>query len=89
VDYFVYILRCADQSLYIGHAEDVDRRVERHNRGEGAVFTRARRPVVVAYSERCGGLPAAVAREGQLKRWTRAKKEALIAGWVKANHVMG
>ena len=80
MDYFVYILRCADKSLYIGHAEDVEARIERHNRGEGAAFTRRHLPVSVAFSECHASRREAVARERQLKRWTRAKKEALIAG---------
>lgn len=79
VDYFVYILRCADQSLYVGHAEDVLARVERHNRGEGAWFTRRRTPVSVALCERHPSRRAAAARERQIKGWNRAKKEALIA----------
>ena len=77
---FVYILRCADESLYIGHAEDVDTRASVHNDGRGARYTAARRPVRVVYREPCASTRAAVGRERQLKRWTRAKKEALIAG---------
>ena len=80
VDYFVYILHCADRSLYIGHTEDVDARVETHNRGEGAAFTRRRLPVLVVFTERHPSRQAASARERQIKRWTRAKKEALITG---------
>ena len=80
MDYFVYILRCADQSLYIGHAEDLNLRLERHNRGEGSAFTRKHRPVLLVYSEKYSSRTHAVARERQLKRWTRLKKDALIAG---------
>jgi predicted GIY-YIG superfamily endonuclease len=47
---FVYILRCADESLYIGHAEDVDTRASVHNDGRGARYTAARRPVRVVYA---------------------------------------
>jgi predicted GIY-YIG superfamily endonuclease len=76
----VYILRCADGGLYIGHTEDLRARIATHHAGEAALFTRKRRPVVLAYSEALPIRLAAAARERQTKRWTRAKKEALIAG---------
>ena len=76
----VYILRCSDKSLYIGETDDVDLRLTRHNDGRGSVRTSTRRPVVLAYSEVHPTRQAALKRERQLKRWTRAKKEALIAG---------
>jgi len=77
---FVYILRCADRSLYTGHTLDLEARVARHNDGTAAVFTRKRRPVTIAYSEEHATVLSAVLRERQIKRWTRAKKEALISG---------
>ena len=78
--HWVYILRCADGSLYIGHtAEPIDREGA-HNEGRGGTYTARRRPVRLVYSEPHDLLSAAIARERQLKRWTRAKKEALIAG---------
>ena len=78
--YFVYILRCSDGSLYIGKTNDVDARVSRHNDGRGSSFTASRRPVHVVFTETYDSRDEALARERQLKRWTRAKKEALIAG---------
>lgn len=78
--YFVYILRCSDESYYVGHAIDVAWRVHQHNTGKGAVWTRARRPVSLLYQESHSDLNSAVRRESQLKKWSRAKKEALIAG---------
>ena len=78
--YFVYILRCADGTLYTGSTTDVQGRELTHNAGRGAKYTAARRPVRVAYSEEHESRSAAQKREAQLKRWTRAKKEALIAG---------
>jgi predicted GIY-YIG superfamily endonuclease len=78
--WYVYILRCADDSLYIGETNDVDFRVNRHNEGRASSFTAARRPVSLAYSEPHPNRGAALTRERQLKRWTRAKKDALIAG---------
>ena len=78
--WFVYIVRCADGSLYIGETNDLDLRLLRHNEGRAAAFTARRRPVALVYSEQYATRQAALTRERQLKRWTRAKKEALIAG---------
>ena len=78
--YFVYILRCADGTLYTGSTTDVQGRELTHNAGRGAKYTAARRPVRVVYFEAHDSRSAAQRREAQLKRWTHAKKEALIAG---------
>ena len=77
---FVYLLRCRDDSFYVGETSDVVMRVRRHEDGEASGFTRARRPVTLVYTEPHLDRPRALARERQLKGWTRAKKEALIAG---------
>ena len=77
---FVYIVRCFDGSLYVGLTNDVAHRVCRHNEGLAAAYTTERRPVTLVYSEPCATLTAAVRRERQIKRWSRAKKEALVAG---------
>jgi putative endonuclease len=74
---FVYILRCADGTLYTGHARDPKQREQVHS---GAKYTVGRRPVRLVYSEACRSVTQALKREHQLKRWTRTKKEALIAG---------
>jgi predicted GIY-YIG superfamily endonuclease len=81
--YHVYILRCADGNLYIGCARDLDARVRAHNAGRGPTYTFQRRPVQVVYSEVVKSEVEAVRRERQLKRWSRGKKEALIAGDVR------
>jgi putative endonuclease len=78
--YSVYILRCADGTLYTGSTTDVRARELTHNAGRGAKYTAARLPVRVVYSEAHNSRSAAQKREAQLKRWTRANKEALIAG---------
>lgn len=80
MSHWVYILRCADQSYYVGSAENVSERVTRHNTGDGAEYTNRRRPVVLMYSEVCPDRASAIRREQQIKHWSRAKKEALIAG---------
>src|SRR3712207_2389523 len=77
---FVYIVQCGDGSLYVGHSFDVHARVGCHNDGRGAEWTAARRPVVLVYSEQAPSEAAAVRPERQIKRWTHAKKLALIRG---------
>ena len=76
----VYILRCADGSYYVGHTEDLKNRISLHNSGRGASYTAARRPVSLVFQEPAGNKSEAVKREKQIKRWSRAKKEALIQG---------
>jgi predicted GIY-YIG superfamily endonuclease len=76
--WFVYILRCAHGRLYVGETNDVAARVARHNDGRGSSFTAA--PVHLVFTEAHETRESALGRERQLKRWTRAKKEALIAG---------
>ena len=76
----MYIVRCADGSLYTGYALDPQARVKVHNSGKGAKYTRSRMPVSLVYCEECESLSAALKRERELKPWSRAKKEALIAG---------
>jgi len=78
--FFVYILRCADGSLYVGHTSDVQDRLKVHNEGRGALWTACRRPVHLVYQERHPSETDAITRERQLKRWSQAKKIALING---------
>ena len=78
--YYVYILLCADKSLYVGSTKDIKNRVKRHNEGHGAQYTRIRRPVRLVHHEVYPDETAAVRRERQLKRWSRAKKQALFEG---------
>ena len=77
--HWLYILRCADGSLYVGETPDVTARLVKHHEG-GSPHTATRRPVSLAYSEAFQNRILALGRERQIKRWTRAKKEALIAG---------
>jgi predicted GIY-YIG superfamily endonuclease len=76
--HFVYIVRCADGTLYTGYARDPEARARAHNSGRGARYTSGRRPVVLVYSERCRSLGAALRREHALKRLRRDVKELLI-----------
>jgi putative endonuclease len=78
--YFVYIASCSDGTLYVGSTYDVLDRERVHNEGRGAKYTAGRLPVRVVYSEGHESRSAAQKREAQLKRWSHAKKQALIAG---------
>jgi len=79
---FVYMLRCADGSYYVGTAtgDDLTRRIAEHNSGAYPGYTSTRRPVHLVWSEHFARITDAIAVERQVKGWTRAKKEALIKG---------
>ena len=81
MDYFVYIVECADGTLYTGIATDVERRLGEHNgaMGKGARYTSARRPVSSVYAVRCGSRSAALKEELRIKRLTRSQKLLLIS----------
>lgn len=78
--WFVYIVRCADGSLYTGCTNDLSRRVAAHNAGTGARYTRSRRPVTLAWSRRAKDRSTALSREARLKQLTRAEKLAFVEG---------
>ncbi|TLY29653.1 MAG: GIY-YIG nuclease family protein [Nitrospirae bacterium] len=77
---YVYLLRCSDNSFYVGSTLDLKGRVKAHNQGRGAAYTFRRRPVRLVYSEAFQSEAEPVARERQVKGWSRGKKEALVAG---------
>ena len=80
-DWFVYIVRCADSTLYTGIAKDVVKRVEDHNNNNAsaAKYPRARRPVRLVYQETCCSHSHAARREYEIKQLSRPQKEALFA----------
>jgi len=78
---FLYILRCSDRSLYVGTTRtELEIRVAQHNAGSLGGYTSMRRPVSLIYSETFERITDAIAAERKLKKWTRAKKEALVRG---------
>jgi len=79
VSWHVYIVRCADDSLYTGCTNDLLKRVATHNAGKGARYTRSRLPVTVVWSVRVKDRSAALSREAKLKQLSRAEKLALIS----------
>lgn len=70
----VYILRCADDTLYTGWTNDLSARIKAHNAGRGAKYTKPRRPVTLAYAEPCATKSDALRREAEIKKLTRAQK---------------
>ncbi|MBD3791126.1 MAG: GIY-YIG nuclease family protein [Campylobacterales bacterium] len=81
MSYSVYILQCADDTLYTGIATDVDRRLTEHNSPEkGAKYTRSRRPVRLVYREPFPDRSSASRREYEIKKLSRGKKLQLIRG---------
>ncbi|MDD5191255.1 MAG: GIY-YIG nuclease family protein [Dehalococcoidales bacterium] len=78
-EWYFYILRCKDNTLYSGITVDVPERVKAHNIGKGAKYTAGRRPVKLVYQEVCPNTSEARKREARVKRLTKAQKERLIA----------
>lgn len=76
--WYVYILRCADNTLYTGITNHPERRLKAHNAGTASKYTRSRRPVSIVYQEDVDSKGEALRRELQIKGMSRQKKEALI-----------
>lgn len=77
---WLYVLKCADGSYYTGSTTNPELRLSQHQAGEGSAYTRSRLPVKLVYLQEFGSEHEAFLRERQVKGWSRAKKEALIAG---------
>jgi len=77
-DHYVYILRCADDTLYTGYTTDPERRLREHNAGTGAKYTRGRTPVEIVYREAYDSRSAAMRREYEIKQLRRSEKIDLI-----------
>jgi putative endonuclease len=78
--FFAYILLCADGSYYVGHTDDLEKRLWEHQEGGKCVYTSARRPVTLVWSQDFNTREDAKEAELKIKKWSRAKKEALIRG---------
>ena len=77
----LYLVRCADDTIYTGISIDVEARIEKHNSGRGAKYTQTRLPVRLIYSESQPDRVSAMKREVQVKRWSRKMKEDLVKGF--------
>jgi putative endonuclease len=76
--HYAYIVECADGTYYCGYTNDLEKRIETHNRGKGAKYTRPRLPVVLVYFEEFETKEEAMSREWHLKQLSHAQKQALI-----------
>jgi len=83
LQYYVYILRCGDGTLYTGWTNDLDARLTAHRQGKGAKYTRGRGPLEVVYIEELTSKRDAMKREYQIKRFTRAQKERLLNDYLR------
>ncbi|MDE0822724.1 MAG: GIY-YIG nuclease family protein [Dehalococcoidia bacterium] len=79
MDWTVYILQCADGSLYTGITNDLERRFAEHQAGKGAKYTKGRGPLRLVYQEDCEDRPQALKRENKIKALDKAAKLALVA----------
>ncbi len=77
-DYFVYIVKCSDESYYTGVTSNLEQRINEHNYGIFKGYTSKRLPVTLVFSNRFSDVREAIRAEKQIKGWSRAKKEALI-----------
>jgi len=77
MQFWTYLLRCADGSYYVGHTDDLDLRLAKHDDGTIGGYTSTRRPLTLVYAEPFDTRDDAFWRERQIKGWSRAKKEAL------------
>ena len=78
--WYLYVLRCRDDTFYTGITTDVEKRLEAHRAGRGAKYTRGRSPLELVYREVCGTHSEALKQEREVKRKSRLEKEAMIAG---------
>jgi putative endonuclease len=78
-EHYVYVLECADGTYYTGYTTDVERRVAEHDAGDGAKYTRGRTPVSLVHVESHDSRSAAMSREHEVKSYSRARKERLVA----------
>ena len=77
-DWYLYLVRCGDDSLYTGISTDVDRRLKAHQAEEGAKYLKGRGPLQLVYKEKIGDKRMACRVEHMVKRWSKSKKEKLV-----------
>ena len=79
--YFIYIVECIDKSFYTGYTNDIEKRIKKHNSGNGAKYTKTRLPVKLIYMEEFNDKSSALKREYEIKQLSRKQKEKLIRPW--------
>ncbi len=87
MSYYVYIVRCSDNSLYTGITTDINRRIHEHNETKkGAKYTKSRRPVSLVYSALIGDRSSAQKEEYRIKKLSKIKKQELVDNWILSNN---
>lgn len=81
--YYIYIAECGDGTLYTGYTVNLEKRIQAHNEGKGAKYTRGRAPIVLKYYEEFYSKIDAMKRESEIKKYTKAKKVNLIRNFYK------
>ncbi len=79
-DFFTYILKCSDDSYYVGHTDNIEKRISEHHLSEYNGYTSHRLPIEIVFVQSFGTRDEAFHAERQIKKWNRRKKEALIKG---------
>ena len=79
-DFYVYILQCNDDSYYVGHTDDISRRINQHSLGKESGYVSTRLPIELAFLQACASRAEAIIAERKLKGWSHKKKKALIEG---------
>ena len=79
--FYTYILECKDNTYYTGYTPDLERRIELHNSGKGAKYTRGRRPVTLVWYKECNDSRSAKQEEFRIKQLTRVKEKLLREAW--------
>ncbi len=86
--FWVYMLHCADESYYVGHTDNLEKRIAEHQHGSISGYTQTRRPITLSWTEVFPTREEALAQELRIKGWSRAKKQALIAGdWKRVSEL--
>ncbi len=86
--FWVYVLGCADRSYYTGHTDDLEKRMMEHETGEIECYTSTRLPVKLIFADEFPTREEALARERQIKGWSRKKKEAMMRGdWAEVSRL--
>ena len=81
--HYAYMLRCKDNSIYSGYTVNLEKRLQAHNSGKGAKYTRPRLPVELVYTETFETKEEAMRREAAIKKLSKERKELLVAQWKK------
>ncbi len=88
MSFWVYILRCADNSYYTGHTDNLEKRIGEHQTGLCGGYTASRLPVELVFNQACVTRIEALAAEQQIKGWSRKKKEAMMRGdWIEVSRL--